>query len=70
MKKVIILILAIILIIASVITVRNFSKKEENFNISQQEQAKEEKVVAEDRNIHMTVFGDVICHNTNFLGCV
>lgn len=67
MKKVIILILAIILIIASVITVRNFSKKEENFNISQQEQAKEEKVVAEDRNIHMTVFGDVICHNTNFL---
>lgn len=37
--------------------------KKENYD---ENRIEEEKIIEEDKTIHMTVAGDVLCHNTNF----
>lgn len=63
MKKFIIIIVVFILIILGILEIQNFYKKEENQITDRQEEI---KVVEEDKTVHMTVAGDILCHNTNF----
>lgn len=63
MRKFIVVFLLVIIILFGIYEFKSMLEKKE---IHIENQAKEEKIIEEDKTIHMTVTGDVLCHNTNF----
>lgn len=61
MKRFIVVFLSVIIILFGVYEIKN-----KNTVVQVESKIEEEKVIKEDTTIHMTVTGDVICHNTNF----
>lgn len=63
MKKFVVCVFVIVFVVFGIFEIQHRVRKDD---VPVDLQAKEEKVIEEDKTINMTVTGDVLCHNTNF----